>query len=102
MKASDIFDLATKIAELKSIKEAQPMRRRRPPRHIQRMPDVDITVLLHKKLEEAETLKRILDDREKANKKEDKKKDGLSTIEIMMLLIASYPIIGPAWLLMHR
>lgn len=100
MKANEIFELAEKIAALKK-PEAKPMRNRRPPRHIQKMSNEGITALLLKKLEEAEALKQFLDNREKANKKEDKKKEWDFT-QTAMALVISYPIIGLILFLLTR
>lgn len=77
-------------------KEDKMPRRRGPPKYLEHMRDTDVIALLHKRLEEADTLKKLLDDREKAHKKEDKKKEFMTIAEICMVLVASYPIIGAA------
>jgi len=59
--------------------------------------DIDITLLLQKKLQEAETLKKLLDDREKANKKEDKKKEEISLQRLAHLMVVTAPITGPIY-----
>ena len=60
--------------------------------------DIDLSMLLHKKLQEADTLKRLLDDREKINKKEEKKEEkGWSLHHISYFLIATFPITAPAY-----
>ena len=95
MKAHEVFKLAEMLAAFQTKKEDKPMRNRRgPPKFSPRMRDDDVVALLHKKLEEADTLKKMLDDREKANKKDDKKKDGMSTEQIAIFLMMTYPIIG--------
>lgn len=103
MKANEVFKLAEMMATFKMTKEDKSMRksRRGPPRHTKRLGDEDIIALLHKKLEEADTLKKILDDREKAGKKADDKKK-LSVEQLAMLLVASYPIIGLMMFLLLR
>lgn len=104
MKANEVFKLAEMMATFQMTKkEDKSMRksRRGPPRHMKRLVDEDIIALLHKKLEEADTLKKILDDREKAGKKADDKKK-LSVEQLAMLLVASYPIIGLAMFLLLR
>lgn len=102
MKAREIIELAERLNTFRP-KEAKMPRRRGPP--YKHTPDFDIAALLHKKLEEAEILKKILDDREKANKKEEKKeeKKGLSVPELAMILVATYPIIGAVlWMATHK
>ena len=95
MKAKEIIELAERLNTFRP-KEAKMPRRRGPPKYFDRMRDEDVVALLHKRLEEADTLKKLLDDREKANKKEDKKKEFMTIAEICMVLVASYPIIGAA------
>lgn len=104
MKAHEVFKLAEMLSAFQK-KEDKPMRSRRGPSHrFNKMSDESITTILQRKLEEADTLKKMLEDREKANKKEDKKKEGLSTEQIAMFLVASYPIIGMAlyFAMVHR
>lgn len=96
MKATEILKLAEMIA---SKKEDKPMRQRnrRPPRmnFTERMNDLDVANLLQKRLAEADALKKILDDRQKANeKKEEKKKNEITLYHVAMGLVATYPIIG--------
>lgn len=97
MKAREIIELAERLNTFRP-KEAKMPRRRGPPpqKYFDRMHDADVIALLHKRLEEADTLKKLLDDREKAHKKEDKKKEFMTIAEICMVLVASYPIIGAA------
>lgn len=59
--------------------------------------DIDVALLLQKKLQEAETLKKLLDDREKANKKEDKKKDDININRLTQLMVLTAPITGPIY-----
>lgn len=98
MKATEVYKLAEMIATFKTKKEDKPMRSRRgPPRHLNRMNDESITTLLQRKLEEADTLRKMLEDREKANKKDDKKDDKKSTIsteQLAIFLVLTYPIVG--------
>jgi hypothetical protein len=103
MKADEVFKLAERIAAFQNKPEDKNMKRpRRAPRHLMRMNDYDIVAELHKALERADTLKKILDDREKANKKEEKKKEWDFT-QTAMALVISYPIIGLiVYLLMRR
>lgn len=93
MKATEIVKLMEmmKTFPQKEQKE-RPMRR---PRYTKHLHDEDITSLLHRKLAEADMLKKLLDDREKANKKEEKKdKKGLSLEQFAILLVLTYPLIG--------
>jgi hypothetical protein len=63
--------------------------------------DIDITMLLHKKLQEAHDLEQMLKDREKAHKeekKEEKKHEPkLSTAAVAAVFLASFPIIAPLY-----
>ena len=92
MKAREIIELADLIASRK--KEAPPMNRsrRRATHRFTKTNDEDIVQQLHKALERADTLKKVLDDREKANKKE--KDKGPTAQSIATFLMMTYPIIG--------
>lgn len=58
--------------------------------------DVDIEALLAKRIRQAETLKKFLEDHQKANKKEDKgNKIEFQHIERVLLL--TFPIIAPLY-----
>lgn len=100
MKANEVIKLAEMINTFRPKEDKMRRPRNRMPRHIHRMDDVDVLALMNKRLTEAENLKRFLEEREKINKKEEKKKDnnkdGLSLLEIAMLLVLMYPIIGAA------
>lgn len=90
MKATDfmqIFELG------KAFKEPK-MKRRRKRDYFD--DDLDLTMLLHKRLEQAASLEKLLKDREKANKKEDKK-EGLSVPMVATIFLASFPIIAPLY-----
>jgi len=57
--------------------------------------DIDVTAFIHREIERAENLKKLLSDYEKANKKEekkDKKDDGWSANQISTLLVATFPL----------
>lgn len=56
-----------------------------------------ITDLLHKKLEEADMLKKLLDDHQKAHKKEDKKEMSVFHIATLLILFAA---VAPLYLRM--
>jgi hypothetical protein len=60
---------------------------------------VDVFELLQQKRREAQMLEAFIKDMEKVNKKEEKKEDKskLSTVQIAMLLIGTFPITGPLY-----
>lgn len=65
--------------------------------------DVDLTVLLHKRLQQAEALEKMLKDREKAHKKEDKKDEPkLSVPMLAAIFLASFPIIAPLYVTLMK
>jgi len=91
MKATEIM----KLIELgQTFKQPKPKRRRIKDFDVD---DVSITMLMHKKLEEAADLKKLLEDYHKANKKEDNKKEGWSIHHISMFFMLTFPIIGPLY-----
>lgn len=90
-----IIKLATMIADNKKEK---PMTRRRAPRNFKHISEANAIELMRKRLDEAEDLKRFLEEREKINKKEDKKKDGWSVEKIAIFLVLSFPITGVLYL----
>jgi hypothetical protein len=92
MKAHEIFELADKIAALKKTEDKPMNRSRRRASRFAKTPDEDIVTQLHKALERADTLKKVLDDREKANKKE--KDKGPTAQSIATFLMMTYPIIA--------
>jgi len=61
--------------------------------------DVDISMLLHKKLEEAHVLEKLLKDHEKIHKEEKKeeKKQQWSMAHISYFLVATFPITAPLY-----
>ncbi len=61
--------------------------------------DIDISMLLHKKLEEAHVLEKLLKDHEKIHKEEKKeeKKNGWSMAHIAYFLVATFPITAPLY-----
>lgn len=75
-----------------------------PKKKVRKMKDDDDVVrLFRQKLEEAEMLKKFLDEREKLNKKEDKKDDkkedkGWDASKIALWLMLTFPITGPLYL----
>lgn len=96
-----IFTMAEKIAELKAKADRvdQKPRRVRAPRnykHLNRLPNESLAQMMHRHLDEADQLNKIIEDRVKAGKKEDKKDDkkGLSKEQWIAVLVAPYPIIG--------
>lgn len=103
MKATEIMKLMEMLKTFPPKEDKMRSRRRPPPYRYEN--DFDIAALLHKKLEEADTLKKLLEDREKAHKKEDKKDDkkSLSTEQLAIFLVMSYPIIGLLiWIALRR
>lgn len=97
MKATDFMQIFEMGKAFKPPK-AKRTRRRERDRDLD-FTDIDISLLLHKKLQEADTLKRLLDDREKAHKKEDKKeeKQRITVHHLAMFFALSFPIIGPLY-----
>jgi hypothetical protein len=96
-----IFNVAERIAELKKKADRpdQKPRRARAPRnfkHLDKFPNDDIVGRLQHHLNQADMLHKVLEDRGKATKKEDKKDDKkkLSLEQIVIMLVGSYPIIG--------
>src|SRR5882672_1078186 len=61
--------------------------------------DIDISMLLHKKLEEAHVLEKLLKDHEKIHKEEKKeeKKQQWSMAHISYFLVATFPITAPLY-----
>jgi len=61
--------------------------------------DIDISMLLHKKLEEAHVLEKLLKDHEKAHKEEkrEEKKKEWSMAHISYFLVATFPITAPLY-----
>lgn len=66
--------------------------------------EIDISLLIHKKLQEADVLKKLLDDRERANKKEEKKeeKKGLSIHHVSTFLMLTFPITAPLYVFLVK
>lgn len=100
MKAADFLQ----IIELgKTFKEKPKRRKTKKEFNIE---DIDVTMLLHKKLQEAHALEQWLKDREKAHKeekKEDKKKEPtLSAPAVAAIFLASFPIIAPLYVAFMR
>jgi len=56
-----------------------------------------LTDLLHKKLEEVDAIQKFLKDHEKANKKEDKKPEGMSTFQLASLFMV-FALVAPLYL----
>lgn len=96
MKANDIFELAERIAKLKTPEKPVPNqgRRRRPRnfKHFQNMNDATVAELLQLKWNELDALTKVVEDRQKAGKKEDKPK--MNVFQTAVLLMAGYPIIA--------
>jgi hypothetical protein len=97
MKATDfmqIFELGKAFKTPKAMKRNRRIRDRD-----LNFDDFDIASLLHRKLQEADTLQKLLSDREKAHKKEDKKdeKQKLSLHHVAFLFALSFPIIAPMY-----
>ena len=60
--------------------------------------DIDISMLLHKKLEEAHVLEKLLKDHEKAHKEEKREeKKSWSMAHISYFLVATFPITAPLY-----
>lgn len=96
MKAHEVIKLADMLNSFRP-KEDKPVRRPRPDKrpYIERMSDLDLANLMQRRLAEADAVRKMLEDREKANKKEEKKDDKkITTPQLAMLLLLSYPIIG--------
>lgn len=64
--------------------------------------DVSITALMHRKIEEAEALSKLLKDYEKANKKEDKKPDNNWSDKLAFWMVVTFPITAPLYIGMWR
>lgn len=98
MKADQIFELAERIAKLQQTKEPPPKGRSRRPRsfkHLQHMSDANVAELLQRKWNELDALTKVVEDRQKATKKEEKKDDKKwKTEHVMAALVAGYPIIA--------
>jgi len=88
MKATELI----KLLEYKNAFKPEKAKRRRT-RDFD-IGDIDIALLIQKKLNEADMLRKTLDDREKANKKEDKKGSEWTILDIGMVLWATFPIIA--------
>jgi hypothetical protein len=56
-------------------------------------------MLLHKKLQEADTLRKLLKDHERANKEMKEEKSFWSTFQISYFLIATFPITAPLYVM---
>lgn len=100
MNANEIFSLSERIAKLmadaEKSKQAPPQGRSRRPRnfkHLQNLKDADISELLQRKWRELDELTKVVEDRHKATKKEDKKQPAWSVFSTAVVLLAGYPII---------
>lgn len=98
MNVDQIFELAERIAKLnKSQPEAnRPPRRQRAPRnykHLNNLSDANVSELLQRKWNELDQLTQVVEDRQKAKKKEDKKEPKVSTVSVAIMLLSGYPII---------
>lgn len=93
MKAKDIIQLL----ELgKTFKETKAKRSSRT--KDMDIDDISLTMLMHRKLEEAEALKKLLEDYHKVHKKEDKKDESKWSLHhISYFLIATFPITAPLY-----
>jgi hypothetical protein len=89
MKATEIM----KLIELGQTFKTKPKRMRKKDFDLD---EYSITMLLHKKLEEAEAMKKLLEDYHKAHKK-DEKKEGWNIHHISMFFMLTFPIIGPLY-----
>lgn len=92
MKASDLIQL---LEYGKAFKEPKAKRLTRRKKEVE-FDDVSITMMLHRKLEEAAALKTMLEDYHKIHKKEEKKeeKKGLSIMAMSQIMMATFPITG--------
>lgn len=105
-----LFTVAEKIAELKakaSENNNKPRRARAPRnfKHLNRLSNDNIVEMLQRHLNEADLLNKVLEDRQKATKKDEKKEEKKHKLElthVMAVLVAGYPIIGLLmWLFMR-
>lgn len=80
-------------------KKEKPKRRRK-----SELPEgpFDVTTYIHKKIEEAETLTKLLKDYEKANKKEDKKPETNWSDKLAFWMVVTFPITAPLYIGMWR
>ena len=95
MKAKDLIQL---MEYGKVFKKPKTRRSSRKKDDLLSYGDIDISMLLHKKLEEAHVLEKLLKDHEKIHKEEKKEeKKGWTTAHISYFLVASFPIIAPLY-----
>lgn len=104
MNPNQIFELAERIAKLqsdasKNDKEKQMPRRRAPrnAKHLNNLSDQNLAELVQRHWRTADEIAKILEDRQKATKKEEKKEDKkfpLTLPQVAALLVIQYPIIG--------
>lgn len=95
MKAEEIIKLAQEFAKLNSRPTADGKpRRQRAPRYMKHMRDEDLVARLQKTMTDFDTLTQVIEDRQKAKKKEDKKPEKMSVFQVAVLLMAGYPIIA--------
>jgi hypothetical protein len=74
----------------RSAKKDKPKRRRAEPDYDIR--NLDMSTLIHKEIAKAEALLKLLKDYEKANKKDDKKPEGMSLANVATIFMLSFPI----------
>ena len=98
MKANDFLQIFELGKAFKPPKAKRSYRKMRDPDEMN-YGDLDISMLLHKKLEEADVLKKLLKDHEKINKEEKKeeKKAQWSMAHISYFLVATFPITAPLY-----
>ena len=98
MKANDFLQIFELGKAFKPAKAKRSMRKRFDPEDIN-YGDIDISMLLHKKLEEAHVLEKLLKDHEKIHKEEKKeeKKQQWSMAHISYFLVATFPITAPLY-----
>lgn len=109
MNGNEVFSLAERIAKLMSDAEKnkaqapRPGRSRRPRnfKHLHKMSSANLAEMLQNDWRKWDEITKVIEDRNKATKKEDKKDDKkLKTEHWMAMLVAGYPIIAlVVWLL---
>lgn len=96
-KYSDTVALLEWATKMANNKPAKAERKRKPRPEDYDLRDFDAVAFIHKEIERADTLKKLLHDYEKANKKEDKKPEGLSTFQLASLFMV-FALIAPLYL----
>lgn len=87
------------LLEWATAKRAEKPPKRRRKRDIDFDPrDFDVTTFIHKEIERAENLKKLLNNYEKINKKEEKKEEKkFHSHQIAMFLVLTFPVTAPLY-----